>query len=184
MIAGLNKAYEVKEERPLWRVICIALGLMISLTIMALLALAAMVYSSQAEKIVDGHLGAPALAGYLGPVTNWAVVVILFLVSFAVLYRFGPNLKDCRWQWSSPGAVIAVALWFAITMLLRVYHDHFSSFQTMYGGLNAVATLLLWLYLTAAAIFIGGQANSEIEKAAAEAGHSDVRATGEQRAGA
>jgi hypothetical protein len=45
-------------------------------------------------------------------------------------------------------------------------------------------TLLLWLYLTAAAIFIRGQANSEIEKAAAEAGHSDVRATGEQRAGA
>jgi uncharacterized BrkB/YihY/UPF0761 family membrane protein len=46
--------------------------------------------------------------------------------------------------------------------------------------LNAVATLLFWLYLTGAAIFIGGEANSEIEKAAAEAGHSDVRAAGEK----
>ncbi len=31
---------------------------------------------------------------------------------------------------------------------------------------------------TGAAIFIGGEANSEIEKAAAEAGHSDVREAG------
>ena len=50
-------------------------------------------------------------------------------------------------------------------------------------GLNAVATLLLWLYLTGAAIFIGGEANSEIEKAAAEAGHADVRGAGERRSG-
>jgi uncharacterized BrkB/YihY/UPF0761 family membrane protein len=49
--------------------------------------------------------------------------------------------------------------------------------------LNAVATLLLWLYLTGAAIFIGGEANSEIEKAAVEAGHADVRGAGERRSG-
>ena len=46
-----------------------------------------------------------------------------------------------------------------------------------------MATLLLWLYLTGAAIFIGGEVNSEIEKAAAEAGHVDVREAGEQRSG-
>jgi hypothetical protein len=34
-----------------------------------------------------------------------------------------------------------------------------------------------------AAIFIGGEANSEIEKAAAEAGHTDVRRRGERRSG-
>src|SRR6185312_12177061 len=48
---------------------------------------------------------------------------------------------------------------------------------------TAVATLLLWLYLTGAAIFIAGEANSAIEKAAAEAGHPDVRGAGEQRSG-
>ena len=38
-------------------------------------------------------------------------------------------------------------------------------------------------YLTDAVILIGGQANSEIEKAAAEAGHPDVREAGERRSG-
>ncbi len=99
-----------------------------------------------------------------------------------MLYRFGPNLKDQRWQWSTPGAVVAVTLWVASTLLLRVYQKHSSSSQMIYGGLNAVATLLLWLYLTGAAVFIGGEVNSEIEKAAAEAGHPDVRGLGNDAA--
>jgi uncharacterized BrkB/YihY/UPF0761 family membrane protein len=41
----------------------------------------------------------------------------------------------------------------------------------------------LWLYLTGAAIFIGGEANSEIEKAAAEGGGPDVRRLGQRRSG-
>jgi membrane protein len=97
---------------------------------------------------------------------QWSVIVILLLFSFAVLYRFGPNLKDRRWQWSIPGAAVAVTLWVPSTLLLRLYQEHFGS-SRIYGRLNAVATLLLWLYLTGAAIFIGGEANSEIEKAAA-----------------
>jgi membrane protein len=99
-----------------------------------------------------------------------------------VLYRFGPNLKDRRWQWSIPGAVVAVTLWVPSTLLVRLYQEHFGS-SRIYGRLNAVATLLLWLYLTGAVIFIGGEANSEIEKAAAEAGHRDVREAGERRSG-
>jgi uncharacterized BrkB/YihY/UPF0761 family membrane protein len=79
--------------------------------------------------------------------------------------------------------VVRCALsWVGFTFLLRMYQTHFSS-SRIYGGLNAVAVLLMWLYLTGAAIFIGGEANSEIEKAAAAAGHSDVRGAGERRSG-
>jgi uncharacterized BrkB/YihY/UPF0761 family membrane protein len=41
----------------------------------------------------------------------------------------------------------------------------------------------VWLYLTGAVMFIGGEANSEIEKAATEAGHGDVMEAGERRSG-
>lgn len=183
IMAGLNKAYEVEEERPWWRVLSIAFGLTISLSVLGLIALAAILYGNRAGNIVGQHLGVPARFEFLWRILQWAVIVMLLLFSFAVLYRFGPNLKDSRWQWSSPGAVIAVTLWVTSTVLLRVYQEHFSSSQRIYGGLSAVATLLLWLYLTSAAILIGGEANSEIEKAAAEAGHPDVRSADERRSG-
>jgi membrane protein len=181
-MTGLNKAYEVEEERPWWRVLSIIFGLTMALIVLGLIALATLLYGQRAGTLISPQRGAPAPFEFLGSLLRWTVIVILLLFSFAVLYRFGPNLKDRRWQWSLPGAVVAVTVWAASTLLLRVYRQHFSS-SRIYGGLNAVATLLLWLYLTGTAIFVGGEANSEIEKAAAEAGHPDVREAGERRSG-
>ena len=182
MMTGLNKAYEVEEKRPWWRILYIVFGVTISLSILGLIALGSIVDGNRIGNTVGRHLGAPAHFEFLWRIIHWAVIAILLLLSFAVLYRFGPNLKDRRWQWSIPGAVVAVTLWVPSTLLLRLYQEHFGS-SRIYGRLNAVATLLLWLYLTGAAIFIGGEANSEIEKAAAEAGHPDVREAGERRSG-
>lgn len=86
-------------------------------------------------------------------------------------------------QWSVPGAVVATALWVIPTLLLRIYDAQFSSYQRIYGLLKPAVVLLLWLYFTGAAILIGGEANSEMEKAAAEACHSDVRRPEERRSG-
>jgi membrane protein len=182
MMTGLNKAYEVEENRSWWRVLLIMFGLTISLSVLGLIALGAILYGHRAGEIIGQHLGAPARLEYLWRIMQWVFIVILLLFSFAVFYRFGPNLKDRRWQWSVPGAVAAVTLWVPATLLLRMYQEQFGS-SRIYGRLNAVATLLLWLYLTSAAIFIGGEVNSEIEKAAAEASHPDVRKSGERRSG-
>jgi len=183
MMTGLNRAYEVKESRPWWKVWTIAFGLTIVLGIMGLIALVAILYGNWGGDMIGRHLGISAHFGFLWLIIRWSVIVILLLFSCALLYRFGPNLKDRRWQWSSPGAVVAVTLWVVFTLLLRAYQDHFTSSQRIYAGLTAVVTLLFWLYLTGAALFIGGEANSAIEKAAAEAGHADVRGPGERRSG-
>ena len=177
MMAGLNKAYEVKEDRPWWKVLSIAFGLTISLGIMGLVALWAMLYGSQ-----DWDFGIHTHSPFPWRVIQWPVTAVLLLFSFALLYRFGPNLKDRRWQWSVPGAAVATTLWIGSALLFRVYENHFSS-QRIYGGLNAAVTLLLWLYFTGAAIFIGGEANSEIEKAAAKAHRADVGGSAERRSG-
>ena len=156
-------------------------GLTISLSVLYVIALAAIAYGDPAGNIVGQHLRRPALFGFFWRVVQWSVIVVLLLFSFTLIYRFGPNLRNRRWQWSIPGAVVAVALWVGFTLLLRMYQEHFSS-SRIYGGLNAVTVLLMWLYITGAATFIGGEANSEIEKAAVAA-HSDVKGVGERRRG-
>jgi membrane protein len=183
MIAGLNKAYEIKENREWWRIVVIAFGLTISLEVMGLIALGAMLYGSLAGSIMREHLGIHAQSSLLWRMIQWPLIIMLLLFSFASIYRFGPNLKDRRWQWSVPGALVATTLWGGSTQLLRVYDEQFSSYQRIYGPLKPAAVLLLWLYFTGASILIGGEANSEIEKAAAEAGHADVRRPDERRSG-
>ena len=182
MMTGLNTAYEVEENRPWWRVWYVMFGLTVSVAILSLSALAAIVFGNRVGKSIGYSLGAPAHLELLWRAIPWAAIVILLFFSFAGFYRFGPNLRDRSWQWSIPGAALAVTLWVPLTLLLRVYQEHFGS-SGIYGGLDAVATLLLWLYLTGAVVFIGGEANSEIDKAAAEAGHQEVGDTGERRGG-
>jgi membrane protein len=173
MMTGLNRAYEVEEERQWWKIVTIAFGLTISFAVMGLMALEAMLYGSRAGTTIGRHLGVHTFSPSPWRVIQWPVIVILLLFSFTSLYRFGPNLKNRKWQWSTPGAVVAIALWLGSTLLLRIYQEHFSSSRRIYGGLEPVATLLLWLYFTGAAILIGGEANSEIEKAASETGRPD-----------
>jgi len=182
MMTGLNKAYEVKEERRWWKVSGIALGLTTSLAVMGLIALGAFLYGNLAWEMIGRHFGIGREPPVLWRIVQWLMTAILLLFSFALVYRFGPNLKDRRWRWSVPGAVVAVTLWVTSTLLLRYYENHFSS-QRIYGGLNAVVELLLWLYCTGAAIFIGGEVNSELEKAAAEAGRTGTVDSGERRSG-
>jgi membrane protein len=174
MMVGLNKAYEVKEDRQWWRIIMIAFGLTASLGTMGLIALGVIFYGSRAGAAASQQLGAPTPSSFLLGFIQWPIIVALLFVSIASLYRFGPNLKGQRWRWSTPGAVVATALWIASTLLLRIYQEHFGSSQRIYGGLKPVVTLLLWLYFTGAAILVGGEANSEIEKAVLK-DHSVVR---------
>jgi len=174
MMVGLNKAYQVKEDRQWWRIIVIAFGLTASLGTMGLIALGAIFYGSRAGAVIGRHLGVVAPSSFLLGFIQWPPIIILLFVSIASLYRFGPDVKGQRWRWSTPGAAVATVLWIASTVLLRTYQEHFGSSHRIYGGLNSVVTLLLWLYFTGAAILVGGEANSEIEKAVSK-GHSVVR---------
>jgi membrane protein len=179
IITGLNNAYEVQEQRPWWRVVFIALGLAAALCVLGLIALGVVLLGHRLAQ----NANMSDRFDFLWSLAQWTVTAILLLLSFALLYRFGPNLNDRRWQWSSPGAVVAVTLWISSSLLLRIYEEHFNSTRRVYAGLSDIASLLLWFYLTGAAIFIGGEVNSEIEKAAAEDRHKDASATNGERSG-
>ena len=167
VMTGLNTAYEVKEERPLWKVVPIAFTLSVSLAILFLIALSLVVY------------GRRLWPGLALPWIALPVLAVLLLAGLALFYRFGPNLDDRRWQWSTPGAALALVLWLLAAGLMRLYSANFHSYAVIYKQLNGAATLLLWFYFTSAAVLIGGEMNSEIEKAVrARTGHSPARREG------
>jgi membrane protein len=93
------------------------------------------------------------------------------------LYRFAPNLRDHRWRWSTPGAWLALFVWIGGTMVVRFYFEHVNNYRRSYGPLNSVVMLLLWLYVANAAVLLGGEMNSEIEKAGAQQGSDGESAT-------
>ncbi len=164
MMRGLNTAYEVKERRPLWKVLSVAFALSLALVLFFFAALTFALYTTRAAQAAFQNFAAHPAPAFLSAAVEWPVLTLLLLASFALLYRFAPNLDDREWQWSTPGAVLAVILWLGATVLLRTYFARFHSYDMIYQQLNGVAMLLMWLYLTSAAVLIGGELNSEIEK--------------------
>jgi membrane protein len=83
-----------------------------------------------------------------------------------VIYYLAPNVEQRRFLRTVPGSVIAVALWVGASYVLGFYLQHFAQLSKSYGALGAVVGLLLWFYVSSAAILIGAEVNAELAKAA------------------
>jgi membrane protein len=95
---------------------------------------------------------------------RWPLLIVLSTLGLAVIYRYGPSRNEPRWSWASPGAVGATLLWLAVSALFSVYVSQFASYNKTYGSLGAVVVLLMWLWLSAFAVLLGGELNAEMER--------------------
>jgi membrane protein len=161
LVFGLNIAYEVNEKRPWWKLGLTLLGLTVALALAGATALLGLFWVT--------HVFHPQSRVVLRSI-QWLGISALLMLSFALIYRFAPDVSNAKWKWSTPGSVCALALWIAATVGLNIYFGHITNYQRAYGHLNTVIMVLLWLYLTNAAILIGGEMNSEIEKASTDGG--------------
>jgi membrane protein len=176
----LNAAYGVRESRPWWRVRLISIGITAALAALIISALAVMLYGGEiGEGLADRlDLGAAFMSAW--SVLQWPIVLGFVLFAFALIYYFAPDLRHQRWYWITPGSLTGVALWLLVSFCFRIYLRYFDRYSLTYGSLGAVIILLLWFYLTGAAILVGGKVNAEIENAAAEAGAPEAKLHGEK----
>src|SRR4051812_3878378 len=172
LIVGLNTAYEVEERRPWWKLALTMVGLTIALALAGSLALCVIVFGTQLGRGFSQQRLSSVSVFLAIRVLPWAIISALLLFSFALLYRFAPNLRDHRWRWSTPGAWLALCFWAGATMAVRFYFEHVNDYRRSYGPFNSVVMLLLWLYVSNGAILFGGEMNSEIEKAGAQGANS------------
>jgi membrane protein len=81
-----------------------------------------------------------------------------------VLYRYGPDRNQPKWRWVSPGALFATSTWLVASVLFSVYTANFGKYNETYGSLGAVVVVMLWLFLTVAAVLVGAELNAELER--------------------
>ncbi|MBA2339653.1 MAG: YihY/virulence factor BrkB family protein [Pyrinomonadaceae bacterium] len=176
----LNGAYGVRESRSWWRLRLSAIGLTIALSVLIISALALVLYGGEVGGAIAGYFNQGGLFLVVWNIVQVPLVLAFVLLAFALIYYFSPNLLDQKWYWITPGSIIGVALWLLVSFLFRVYLRYFDSYSLTYGSLGAVIILMLWFYLTGAAILIGGKINAEIEAAAAEEGVPGAKHHGEK----
>jgi len=159
----LNVAYDVKETRSWWRVRLVSIGLTVAFTVFIMAALVIVLYGGKIGDSIAGRLGYSIAFAVAWRILQWPIVLLFVLLTFEMIYCFGPNLPRRRWRWWTPGGVVAVMLWLLISFGFRLYLHFFNSYGRTYGSLGAVIVLMLWFYLTGMAVLLGGEINSELE---------------------
>jgi membrane protein len=180
VIEALNAAYHVKEARPWWKTRLLALALTAALAVLTITALVLILGGSQIAEAVSGGNGTGNTFTAMWNILQWPIVIAFVSTAFALIYYFAPNLHEQKLRWVLPGMIVGVSLWFLASFAFRLYLRYFNTYRAVYGSLGAAIILMLWFYLTGVAILVGGEVNSEIERAAAEAGEPDAKLPGEK----
>ena len=182
LMTVLNFAYHVKEKRSYLKSrLVIAVLLTIALSVLMLAALAIVLFGGMAATWAGQHgLGDTAVVAW--KILQWPIALFFVVLSFAMLYYWGPDVEDQKWYWITPGSVIGVGLWILASAGFRVYLHFYNSYSATYGSLGTVIILMMWFYITSLALLIGAEINAEIEQAAAEHGRADAKLKGEKEA--
>jgi membrane protein len=74
------------------------------------------------------------------------------MLLFAWVYYVTPNVEHRRFRWITPGAVAGVIVWLLTSWAFFSYVERFSTINATYGAFAAAVILLVWLWLTNAAL--------------------------------
>ncbi|MCW5892785.1 MAG: YihY/virulence factor BrkB family protein [bacterium] len=158
---ALNVAYGVEETRPWWRVRLRALWLTVALSFFMILAFVLAVGSTPLARWVAGYLGPLGGVGLLA--ANWLVVIAAVTLVVATIYDACPDV-ELPWRWFSPGSVLFTLGFGATSLAFSTYVSRFGSYDRTYGSLGAVIILLLWMYLLALFLLLGGELNALLDR--------------------
>jgi membrane protein len=164
MFEALNIVYGEEEKRSI-------VQLNVFSMLLTICSIAAMLM------IVTGVVVLPlvfSITGFLGikltiiALLRWPAMLILAMVAFGVLYRYGPSRRLVQAHWITLGSLMAAFLWLAMSATFSWYLSHVANYTATYGALGAVIGLMMWMWLSAVIVLVGAKLNAEIEHQTAE----------------
>jgi membrane protein len=162
VIGALNRAYDIDEARPWWKVRLTAILLTVGVALFVVIAFAlVMVGPTFIDRIASSVGLGPAFA-WTWNIVRWPVALSLIALGIGLVFYFAPDAEQ-DWEWITPGAVVATVLWLVASLGFKFYISNFANYNESYGSLGGVIILMLWFYITALAILVGAEMNAEIE---------------------
>ena len=161
LINALNKAYDVEETRPFWKVRGIALLMTLGLSVMIIIGVLLLVAGPPIGRGIADLLGLGEVFTLVWNVVQWPVALSLMVFTVALLYYFAPDAGQ-PFRWITPGGLIGVLLWVLASVIFRFYVSNFGSYDATYGSIGAVIVLLLYLYISSLTILFGAELNATL----------------------
>jgi membrane protein len=162
LIKGTNRAYDLRETRPLWILASLSVAMVWGLTLL-IATLTLVVLGPEVGSYVLGLTGLPDTFLTLWGILRWALAFLAVTVAHAVLYYLAPD-ADLPFNWVTPAGRSATVLMFISSAALRLYAANSGHYDQIYGQLGAVIVTMLWLYYTGLVLLIGAEMNAVLAR--------------------
>jgi membrane protein len=159
-----NSIWDVEEGRPIWKTLPTRVGTTVILLVMLAITAVGVTLTGGLAKEVGGVLGLSDTAVTVWNIAKWPILLLIVSLMFAILYYAAPNVKHPKFQWVSPGGVLAVVIWIVASAAFAFYVANFGSYNKTYGALGGVIVFLMWLWISNIAILLGAEFNAELER--------------------
>ena len=166
---ALNRAYDIEESRPWWKVRLVAIALTMGTALFVLVALSLVLAGPSVATFLGELTGWGAPFAWAWSVLRWPLAFALVSTAIGLIYYLAPDVEQ-DWTWVSPGAIGATALWLVVSLLFKVYVANFTDYGAAYGTVGGVIVLLLWFYSSSLAVLAGAELNAELERATSRTG--------------
>jgi membrane protein len=158
---GLNRSYGYGETRNwffryLQNVLFVVVGAVV-LLLLAVLLVFGPLYWSKAESLLP--MLAPFSAWF--HLLNYPVGLGLMFVTLTLSHLFLPVQRHALHD-IMPGVVVTMVLWLASAWVYADYLSHFSRLQVVYAGIANVIIALIFLYISALVMILGGEINQAL----------------------
>jgi membrane protein len=164
-MTAINLAYDRKDRRSFvkkrWVALKMAAIMVFAFVLVAVLLMFGPVISSAIANHAGGAGHAIKIAWWAA---QWPILFVGLLAAFATLLYLGPDVDLPKWEFLTPGSVVAVLLWLAASAGFAVYTATFASYNKTWGSLAAVIVMLTWLWITGMALLLGAEINAEAER--------------------
>ncbi|MBS4220241.1 YihY/virulence factor BrkB family protein [Bacillus sp. FJAT-49711] len=163
LMKSLNRAYEVKEKRPFFVTRSLAIVFTIAMIFVFILALLLPVFGKQIGIFLFSTFGYSDMFLNIWGVIRWALSPVILFIVFLAIYYLAPSIK-IKCITAVPGAIFSSIGWIIVSLGFSFYVSHFGNYTSTYGSIGGIVILMLWFYISAIIIMVGGEINSLFPK--------------------
>jgi membrane protein len=171
LMQGISTTFDQPDRRPFLRKRLVALMIVLCLVAAATLVSGLLVLGPYMQRWLGNAVGHPTITAWAWWTAQWPILVVGLLGAFALLLYLAPDVEQPSWKLVTPGAITAMIIWLLASGGFALYASRFGSYNKAWGTLSAVVVMLIWLWLTSAALLFGAEVNSQTRQLVAERGH-------------
>jgi membrane protein len=162
LMNALNRAYDVQETRPFWKVRGIAVLMTLGLSALVLVGVLLLIAGPSIGRTIAEVFTLGDEFMFVWNVVRWPAALLFMFATVALLFYFAPDANQ-PFRWITPGGFLGIGLWVLASVAFNLYlSSDFNTYDKTYGSIGTVIILLLYLYISSLAILFGAALNATL----------------------